>query len=182
MLTTDCMRFIRLRGSLSMAGTFLVVSGLMAACSSSESGPAAPGTVSLDGVSLRRGTTVLRFTATVRNTHAKSLKTLDSVELDTGDGTKRATSIRTCEGSDVAPWLVKGGQSATVEFTVKNNGPDRMAVEAYCFEGGKQSSRTALWEFQTFAKIDTNASGKISVAMNGTLDDGSVWTATGSGE
>ena len=132
------------------------------ACSSDAAGTAVAGEVSLEQASSKHATSVLRFTVTVKNGTGKAIKTLDSVELDAGDGPKKASQIQQCDGG--APWLLKAGANATTEFTLRSNGPDRMAVEAPCTAAGK----TALWEFQTFTKVDTNGSAALKIAMNGT--------------
>ena len=153
-------------------------------CSSSEGGttpPAVAGSITLEGVSAKRATSVLRFNVTVKNTTAKGIKTLDSFEIDTAKGPKTASNIRACDSGQTAPWLVKAGGSATIEFTLRSNGPDRQVVEGTCVDGsGKPAGQTSLWEFQTFVTIDTNGGDPFKFAMNGTLDDGAIWTAVGS--
>lgn len=162
----------------------VIALSLTSACSSSSTNGSAPtvaGEVTVEGVSAKRGTSVLRFTATVKNATTKGIKTLDSIEVDTGAGPKKATSLRECESAQSAAWLVKGGGSATVDFTLRSNGPDRQAVEAACLDAkGAAAGPTSLWEFQTFTVVDTNATSPVKIAMNGTLDDGSIWSATGS--
>lgn len=159
---------------------------LTCACASSSNGaPTATvaGEVTLEGVTAKRGASVLRFTATVKNATTKAIKTLDSIEVDTGAGPKKATSLRECESAIIAAWLVKGGRSATVDFTLRSNGPDRQAVEAACLDAkGAAAGPTSLWEFQTFTVVDTNGTSPVKIAMNGTLDDGSIWSATASSQ
>lgn len=155
---------------------------LVTACSSSGGTTADTGSVTLDAVTgVKRAASVLRFTATVKNTSAKAVKTVDSIEVDTGSGPKKASTLRTCPDGQTSPWLVKGHADATLELTVRNNGPDRQAVEAACLDGsGKPTSQTALWEFQTFTTVDTSSTSTLKIAWNGTYEDGAVWTATAS--
>lgn len=157
---------------------------MTSACSSSSNGgPTATvaGEVTVEDITAKRGASVLRFTATVKNATTKAIKTLDSIEVDTGAGPKKATSLRECESTQSAAWLVKAGASATVDFTLRSNGPDRQAVEAACLDPkGAAAGPTSLWEFQTFTVVDTNAASPVKIAMNGTLDDGSIWSATAS--
>jgi hypothetical protein len=143
----------------------------LVACSSDEGGPSAPGTLSLESVSSEHDTSIIRFSATLKNGTAKAIKTLDTMELDPGSGPKRFTLIQPCAAGDGAPWLAKAGASATVSFTVRNNGPERMVVDGKC-----ASSESALWESLT--KIETNASGPLKIAMNGTYEDGAIWSIT----
>lgn len=167
------------------SANFLVL-GIFGLCGCSSDGgssgkTADPGAVTVEGVTAKHGVTVLRFTATVKNTTAKAIKTLDSIEVDTGGGPKKATNIRACESGRTSPWLVKAGGSASVEFTLRSNGPDRQAVEAPCLDGsGQTAGLTGLWEFQTFTVVATNGTDPVKIAMNGTLDDSSVWSATAS--
>ena len=149
---------------------FLCVFAFAGLCGcSDDGGSAAPGSLSLESVSSEHDASIIRFSATIKNGTSKALKTLDTMELDPGSGPKRFTLIQPCAAGDGAPWLAKAGASATVEFTVRNNGPDRMVVDAKC-----ASSASALWESLT--KIETNASGPLKIAMNGTYDDGAIWS------
>jgi hypothetical protein len=167
------MRFL-----LCSVSVLLAFSSVVGGCSSDEGAKAAPGTVALEGVTSTHQATVLRFTATVHNTMAKGIKSLDTIELDAGDGPKRATSIAQCDAPDVAPWLVKAGASSAVQFTLRSNGPERMVVEAFCFADGKQTNRSALWEFETSVKVATNGADPLKITMTGDLDDGSIWSAS----
>lgn len=131
----------------------------------------------MDSVSATRATSVLRFSASLRNTTTKALKTLDTIEVDTGDGPKRANQIQTCPDGTVSPWLLKAGASTTLALTLRSNGPDRQAVEAECVDGsGKPASSSALWEFQTFAVIDTTTTAPVKLAFDGVYEDGSIWS------
>ncbi len=170
------------RHALAANLPFLVLAALASACSSSGGSTTDTGSVSLGAVTgVKRAATVLRFTASVKNTSAKGVKTVDSIEIDTGSGPKKAATLRTCGDGQTSPWLVKARGDASLEWTVRNNGPDRQAVEATCLDAsGKATSSTALWEFQTFTTVDTNTGATLKIALNGTYDDGSIWTATAS--
>jgi hypothetical protein len=175
--------FVRLPVQRLAGALVLSIAGSLAGCSSDATGggPVDPGAITLEGVSAKHGVSVLRFTATVKNTTRKSIKSLDSIEVDTGGGAKRAATIRACDPAQISPWLVKAGASATIEFTLRSNGPDRQAVEAACVDAsGNPEGPTSLWEFQTFTVLETNGSDPVKLAMNGTLDDGAVWSAVGS--
>lgn len=155
----------------SRFGVLLGLSLAVLGCSSDPEAAGDPGKMSLEGVVSEHAATTLRFSATVKNTTAKAVKTLDSMEVDDGSGPKRATLFQECEAGDAAPWLLKAGASASLNFTIRNNGPDRMVIEGTC-----ASSKSALWEFQTFSKIQTDGADPIELAMNGTFEGGAIWS------
>lgn len=160
----------------------VAASAVLFGCSSSGGGGTSdPGSVTVGPVTTQHASTILKLDVGIKNTTAKAIKTIDSIELDVGSGSKKASSIRPCESGMQSPWLVKAGGSATVTFSLHASGPDRQVLEATCLDGdGKPTNTTAIWEFQQFTKLDTNGSDKVKIALNGTYDGDAIWTAQAS--